>query len=377
MSDDTLAGLRRQIDETDARLIPLLCERMDTALKIAQYKKENGLPVFDPSREDAVLQKLAAAGDYKDYAVVLYQIMMDFSRMLQYDAIFPGGAGFDGSAAEFDGSLPCRVACFGKEGAYAHIAAGKIFAQPEITFFSTFGETAAALLDGSRFDYAVLPVENSTAGSVSEVYDILINNPLYIAAGLELPISHCLLGCEGASAAIIKEVYSHKQALSQCSEFIKANGFRAEEELSTAAAALKVSALGSVSCGAIASEKAAEKYGLKIIEKNIQNASGNSTRFIALSRTLCSSRGADKISIVFTLDHSPGTLYRTLARFAALGLNLTKIESRPRPGSGFEYIFYLDFSGNISKSETRRLLSALSSELQGFKLLGNYRDSHL
>ncbi len=378
MSGDELIQLRKKIDDIDSKLIPLFCERMDTALKVALYKKENGLPVLDSTREKAILSKLSSAGEYESYAVILYQILMDLSRALQHDTIANTSEDYiDAGTSNFDCTAPCRIACFGREGAYAHIASCKLFSKGDITFFSTFGSTAEALLKDDRFDYALLPVENSTAGSVAEVYDILINNPLYIVAGMEIPVKHCLLGVNGASIETIKQVHSHKQALSQCSDFIKANGMQPVEESSTASAAYKVSAGYDISHGAIASEAAAKKYGLNIICNGIQNTSNNSTRFVALSRNLCYSPDADKISIVFSLDHEPGTLYRTLARFAALGLNLTKIESRPKPESNFEYMFYLDFAGNINKEETRHLLSTLKNELLGFKVLGNYKDHRL
>ncbi len=375
MAEDKLKALRKQIDEIDGKLVPLFCKRMDTALNVALYKKENGMPIFDAEREKAILESLSAsAGKYKGYASVLYGTLMDLSRALQHDVIDSSGTPATGEATQFDASLPCRVACFGKEGAYAHIAARSIFDEAKIEFFPTFADTAAALLNDDSFDYAVMPVENSTAGSVLEVYDILINNPLYIVAGIEIPVIHCLLGVKGATEESIKTVYSHKQALSQCSEFIKARSMQQIEELSTAAAAFRISKENDISLGAIASKLAASQYGLEIIKESIQNTSNNSTRFVALSRRLSSSADADKISIVFSLDHRPGTLYRTLARFAALGLNLTKIESRPKHSGKFEYTFYLDFTGNINREETWRLLSALKNEMQDFKVLGNYQD---
>lgn len=378
MSEDKLKALRSQIDKIDAELVPLFCKRMDTALKVALYKKENDIPIFDAEREKAIIESLAgSAGKYKGYASVLYGTLMDLSRALQHDVIYSVPTDSNKETIQFDASLPCRVACFGREGAYAHIAACNMFKSAEIEFFPTFSDTAAALLNGTNFDYAVMPVENSTAGSVLEVYDILINNPLYIVAGIEIPVIHCLLGVSGSTEDTVKTVYSHKQALSQCSEFIKAHGMQQIEELSTASAAFMVSKENDISIGAIASKMAASKYGLNIIKEGIQNTSNNSTRFVALSRRLSSSRDADKISIVFSLDHQPGTLYRTLARFAALGLNLTKIESRPKHDGKFEYMFYLDFTGNIHRDETGRLLSALKSEMQDFKVLGNYKDSHM
>ncbi len=375
MSEDKLKALRKQIDEIDEKLVPLFCKRMDTSLSVALYKKENGMPIFDAEREKAILDSLSeSAGKYKGYASVLYGTLMDLSRALQHDVIDSAGAVPAEETVRFDASLPCHVACFGREGAYAHIAACSIFKAAEIEFFPTFADTADALLRDDRFDYAVMPVENSTAGSVLEVYDLLINNPLYIVAGIEIPVIHCLLGVSGAAESSVKTVYSHKQALSQCSEFIKAHGMQQVEELSTAAAAFRVSQKDDVRVGAIASKLAASQYGLEVIKEGIQNTSNNSTRFVALSRKLSSSDDADKISIVFSLDHRPGTLYRTLARFAALGLNLTKIESRPKHAGKFEYMFYLDFTGNIDRKETWRLLSALKNELQDFKVLGNYRD---
>lgn len=378
MSEDELIALRKQIDEIDKELLPLFCKRMDTALKVALYKKQHNMPIFDPEREKQIIARLSSsAGEYKGYASVLYGTLMDLSRALQHDVIESSSTSAAEESTQFDASLPCRIACFGREGAYAHIAADSIFKSAEIEFFPTFADTAAALLNDSSFDYAVMPVENSTAGSVLEVYDILINNPLYIVAGIEIPVIHCLLSTGEATEESIKMVYSHKQALSQCSEFIKSHRMQQTEETSTAAAAFRVSKENDIRAGAIASKLAASQYGLKIVKEGIQNASNNSTRFVALSRRLSSSHDADKISIVFSLDHTPGTLYRTLARFAALGLNLTKIESRPKHSGKFEYMFYLDFTGNINREETWQMLSALKREMQDFKVLGNYKDTHL
>lgn len=232
------------------------------------------------------------------------------------------------------------------------------------TFFSTVRSGEA--------DYGIIPVENSSAGSVHEAYDLIIKYKFYISAALDLPVSHCLLGVRGSSLQNVKEVRSHPQGLLQCNEFIHKHGLTAISCLNTAVAAETVGKLNNPEIAAIASRESAELYNLDILAEGIQTNQNNSTRFIAISRQMQIPQNADKISMLFSLPHTTGSLYSTLSRFAVRGLNLTKIESRPIQGSNFQYYFYLDFTGSVRDGETVNLLCALHDELPEFAFLGNF-----
>ena len=225
-------------------------------------------------------------------------------------------------------------------------------------------------------DYAVRPVENSSTGSVNEVYDLIMAGRLSIVGAAELPVHHCLLTLPGAKRENLRAVYSHHQALSQCADFIAANGLEPRQYSNTAAAAQMVAAAGDPTACAIASRRAAELYGLHIEAEHIQSVQGNSTRFIALSNRLILPPQANKISLIFTLPNVTGSLYKILARFSMEGLNLTKIESRPVRSGDFDYYFYLDFEGSLEQPGTVDLLCALSEELPVFHFMGNYRELH-
>ncbi|HIW73136.1 MAG TPA: chorismate mutase [Firmicutes bacterium] len=376
-----LSEIRAEIDRIDQELTALLCRRMDCSLRVAEYKAAHRLPVLNEAREQAVLRHVRELGDgcregYGDAAALVFSTMMDASRALQHQRLEAGRAlraRLEGAKRALLPADTARVVCQGVPGAYSDEAAGRLFPGASPRFVPAFSDVFAAVADGTA-DYGVLPVENSTAGSVNEVYDLVMKRRFSIAAAVEVPVRHCLLALPGVKAAALSAVYSKQEALAQCAEYIAAHGLEARAFSNTAAAAEMVARSGDGAIAAIASRRAAEIYKLDIIDEDIQTADNNATRFIAISRELVIPADANKISLIFALPHVTGSLYRVLSRFAMAGLNLTKLESRPRRGSGFEYNFYLDFEGALSHPGTVDLLCALSEELPAFSFLGNYRE---
>lgn len=374
-----LETIRKEINSIDEQIIKLFTQRMNCSREVARFKAENGMQVFDPAREALILDKTAEmAGEYGDSARLLYATIMELSRAVQHDMLGSGEelrnriltadteTGFN--------SANVRVACFGAPGAYAHSAAARVFPGAQPMFYSPFKEVFMAVGDGEA-DFGVIPIENSSAGSVTEVYDLMLRYRFYISAAVDIPVDHCLAAAKGTKVTDIIRVYSHSQALSQCSDFLNAHpAIEAHDYVSTAQAAEYVAASGKPGYAAICSEDAARKSGLEIIQRGFQNNPNNTTRFIVISKKLFITPDADKISLCFSLPHRTGSLYSTLCRFAAHGLNLTKIESRPIFGKSFEYLFYLDFTGSVRRRETLSLLCTLSDELTEFSFLGNYRE---
>lgn len=376
-----LSKIREEIDRLDAQLTALLCRRMDCAAQVAEYKAAHSLPVLNEEREKAVLRHVRGMADgyregYGGAAELVFSTMMDASRALQHQRLEGGSAlraRIAGAKRALIPAAEARIVCQGVPGAFSDEAAGRLFPGASPRFVPAFSDVFAAVADGTA-DYGVLPVENSSAGSVNEVYDLVMKHRFSIAAAVEVPVRHCLLALPGAKAEEIAAVYSKQEALAQCAEYLAAHGLEARQFSNTAAAAEMVAGSGDRTIAAIASEKAAKLYNLEIIEKNIQTADDNITRFIAISRELVIPADANKISLIFSLPHVTGSLYRVLSRFAMAGLNLTKLESRPLRGGGFQYSFYLDFEGALSHPGTEDLLCALSEEMPAFSFLGNYHE---
>lgn len=375
----SLKPIRDEIDEIDKELVELFKRRMECSKKVARFKMENGMQIFNPERENEVLDNVEEeAGEFGGSARLLYSSIMELSRALQHDML-GSGTELKNMINTAEKTVPytdknIRVACFGVAGTYAHKAAMKVFPDCEPKFYSPFKSVFEAIRNGEA-DFGVIPIENSSAGSVTAVYDLMLAHRFYIAAAADIKVDHCLAVKKGASFTDIKKVYSHEQALSQCSDFLNANRqIESESFVSTAASAKMVAEGDDITTAAICSEDAAEKYGLEIIRTGFQNNPNNTTRFIVISRKMYIEPDADKISLSFALPHVTGSLYSTLCRFAAHGLNLTKIESRPRCGKKFEYMFYLDFTGTTADNKILNMLCALSDELVEFSFLGNYRE---
>lgn len=382
MTPVNLKEVRDKIDQIDEQLLELFQQRMACAVQVAQIKKEQGLPILNPQREQEILEsvkaKAEATGGNGAAAQVLFSTLMETSRSLQHDLLQDGEPlrrliqeSFQPQNSQPQSAGQQTVACAGAPGAYASLAAGKLFPGQKLIYREGFADIFAAI-DNSEADIGVLPVENSLAGSVIEVYDLLQQHRCFIVGAIDIPVHHCLAAPAGAELPGIKAVYSHPQALSQCSRLIQSRGYRSTTYSTTAAAAALVAQKGDPSIAAICSKEAAQSCGLSILEENVQNYKHNCTRFIAVARSARIPEDAEKISLCFSLPHTTGSLHQTLGRFALHGLNLTKIESRPIAGKAFEYLFYLDFTGNVHDETICNLLCSLSEELPSFSFLGNY-----
>lgn len=366
-----LKDLRNQIDKTDDRILALFSERMEICRQVAEYKKEHGLSVLQSEREKELLDRIRsiAPQNQKDGAAVLFTNIMDISKSLQRQEV---DSEFHLKGEEFIPSSSCSVSCQGVSGSYQEEAARKLFGNAEVSFHTTWRDVFSAVESGET-DFGILPIQNSTAGSVSETYDLMRKYELYIAARTQIEITHCLAAKEETELSQISEVYSHEQALSQCSEFIAENEFRKRPYLNTAAAA-KLVLESSEPIAAICSEHCAKQYGLKIIRKNIADVSPNYTRFICLSRKFYQPKTAGTVSVCLAIPNVKGSLYRLLTKFAVNNLNLTHLESKPVSDGSFDILFYLDFEGDLKDKNTAGLLNELKDELPYFKFLGSYPD---
>lgn len=375
-----LLELRNRIDEIDGELTKLFEERMKTAALVGKYKQENHIPVFHREREREVLNNATAnvSPDMESYTKTLYQTIFELSRSYQKRIIYPESK-FSKMLADATSGTPAprpdraSVACQGVEGAYSQFACDKMFTYPSIMYFSGFEDVFKAV-DSGLCRYGILPVENSTAGSVNKVYDLMNKYNFYITHSLKLFIGHTLLAPEGVEISDIKEVFSHEQALNQCSEYLAKLGVKITVCENTAVAAKKVANSGRKDCAAIGSKDCAELYGLRVLESGIQNTDNNYTRFICISKNLEIYPGANKTSIMMTIPHKPGSLYNIISSFAALGLNMTKLESRPLPGTNFEFMFYFDIDASVYSENLRVLLNELEHDAEQFNYLGSYTE---
>ncbi len=375
-----LQELRTNIDRIDEQMTALFVQRMETAKRIAEWKQTHDTGVTDTSREREIINKQTGSvpPELAGYTKVLYQTLFDVSRSFQHSH----GHASSELCAQMDRVIEttpkvrperATVACQGVEGAYSQHAADKMFKYPSILYFSGFEEVFKAV-DSGLCRYGVLPVENSTAGSVNEVYDLMRKYRFYITHSIKLFIGHALLAPKGVSQKDIKTVYSHPQALAQCSDFIARNGWKAHICKNTAEAAKLVAEKGRTDIAAIGSKDNAELYDLCVLSTAVQNTQNNYTRFICISKDLEIYPGANKTSIMLSLAHRPGSLYHTISRFAALDLNLTKLESRPIAGSDFEFMFYFDVEASVYSPALRTLITELEAESQEFTYLGSYTE---
>lgn len=371
----TLEEIRQQIDEIDSQLLPLFMKRMNCAEQVAEIKRESNLPVYNPEREQKILDRVEQeAGKYGIEARMLYSGLMDMSRAKQHSLLSAGET--LRRQIETADTFPQKhgiIACLGDNGSFSHEAVTRLYPGAKPEFFDKFSDIFAAVETG-KADLGIVPVENSSTGSVSEVYDLILKYRFHIIAASTLRVHDCVAGAVAEDVGKIKTVYSHPQALAQCSEFIRTHGINPIKFTSTAGAAQMVSQWKESGIAAICSEAAAREYGLHVLQREVQNSANNCTRFIVISRDLVIPPDAQKISLCFSLLHKTGSLYNVLVRFAAAGLNLTKIESRPIINQNFEYDFYLDFTGNVHDERTLNLILALYDELPRFSFLGNYTE---
>lgn len=375
---ETLQELRAQLDEIDTRIVDLYQERMDICGKVGEYKITAGKKVFDKQREK---EKLAAVTAdvfnefYKKGLTELYEQLMSVSRKLQYQMLTEKGAlgrlpfiGMD--ELDVEGA---RIVFQGTEGAYSQAAMEKYFGKDINSFHvQTFRDAMEAIEEGSA-DFAVLPIENSSAGVVNEVYDLLMEFENYIVGEVFLPIEHTLAGLPGTNFNEIERVYSHPQALMQCAKFLDEH--RDWQQISvanTAVAAKKILEDNERKKAAVCSRYAAEYYGLEVLQEKINHNENNATRFIIVTNQKIFLKDATKISICFEAAHESGSLYHLLSHFIYNDLNMIKIESRPVEGRNWEYCFFVDFEGNMADGAVKNAIRGLREEARSLKILGNY-----
>ena len=376
-----LNELRQEIDQIDDQLVNLFCQRMDVAARVADYKRVNNLPIFHPGRERAILQKVAekAGPEMGNYTRVLYSMLFELSRSYQAkrnDILSPLYQQISHSMESTPKLFPQApiVACQGVEGAYSQIACEKIFKSPLIMYFKSFESVFTAIEQG-MCQYGILPIENSTAGSVTKVYDLMIRHNFSIVRTFRLKVDHNLLAKPGTKLSDIRTIYSHEQAIHQCSEFLQSlPGVSVIPVANTALASEMVSKSETNDAAALSSRFCADLYGLSCLASSVQDMGNNRTRFICISKNLEVYPGADKTSIMMILPHKPGALYKVLARLYTLGINVTKLESRPLPDREFEFMFYFDLETSIYSEEFIQLMCELEDLCEEFKYLGSYSE---
>ena len=373
--------LRKEINQLDDQLAAIFAQRMQTALAIAAYKKENNLPVLDRGREREILSRVTArcGDDLAVYTKMLFTTLFDLSRSYQQRYLAADTQLTNRIARAIAQTPPlfpkkAVVACQGVEGAYSQQACDKLFPLADILYFNHF-ENVFQAIDKGLCQYGILPIENSSYGSVAEVYDLMKKYSFSIVRSTQLQIDHRLLAKPGVAMDEIREIFSHEQALGQCSNFLKSLPqvkITVCENTAKAAEMVRDSARRDIA--AISSPSCAELYDLAVVQDRVQNNDNNYTRFICISKNLEIYPGADRISLMLNLPHRPGALYAMIAKFSALGLNLTKIESRPIPGTDFEFLFYFDLDASIYAEEAIKLLSELDAGPDPFIFLGSYRE---
>ncbi len=373
--------LRNEIDKVDRQLVDLFVERMNLSAQIADFKKENNLPIYVPTREREKLQNVAeqAGAEMDNYTRVLYSMLFELSRSYQNKRNILSTPLHDTIVDSIENTPKLfpqnpTVACQGVEGAYSQIACEKMFKSPFIMYFKNFEGIFNAIENG-LCQYGILPLENSTAGSVKKVYDLMIHHNFSIVRTFRLKIDHNLLANPGTKLSDIKEIYSHEQAINQCSDFLNTiAGVKIIPVENTAVAAKAVAESGRADVAAISSRNCMELYNLSCLAESIQDKGNNRTRFICISKKLEIYPGADKTSIMMVLSHKPGALYKVLARMYALGINVTKLESRPIPDRDFEFMFYFDLETSIYSEEFVQLMCELDDMCEEFKYLGSYTE---
>ncbi|MBQ6676362.1 MAG: chorismate mutase [Ruminococcus sp.] len=367
-----LQELREQINQTDRQIEELFARRMALCLDVAQYKIENNMEVFQAGREKEIIERVRnnAPKGLENSAEVLFTTLMDISKSKQYQRFFAANRHIEHKTLDLSASA--EVAVPGTAGSYSEEAARKLLPNGSPRFFADFEDVIKSVLSG-ECELGILPIQNSTAGSVSRTYELMKKYELNICATTKVKIDHCLAAGRAKSIEEVTQVFSHEQALQQCSEFLKAHGLKGTEYFNTALAADKVKG-SDEPIAAVCSRKCAKEKGLTILAENIANANDNFTRFILISKDTLCPEGADIISVSLTLPHQRSALYRMLTKFSVAGLNLTMIESKPIANTDFDAVFYLDFEGSILSHDVVRLLAELESELSYFRFLGNYKE---
>ena len=348
---------RNIINQVDAQMAELFVQRMRAAEMVFQHKKEYGLPILDQKREDLVIASNSARvqdetirGYYIDYL----KHLMSLSRAYQY---------------RMQSGL--KVAYSGVEGAFAHIAAGRIFPESNRISCRDFKSAYDAVVSGDC-DAAVLPIENSYAGEVGQTMDLIFSGSLFVNGIYELEIHQNLLGVPGAAVEDIRKVTSHPQALGQCHDYIRLRGFEAEEASNTAVAAKMVAQRNDKTLGAIASVETAEIYGLKVLEANINKSGENTTRFAVLSKVSASSPSLSNSVLMFTVKHEVGSLANAISIIGKYGYNMTALRSRPLKKHSWQYYFYIEIDGTVDNDRGAKMMEELSAVCDRLKIAGTF-----
>jgi len=375
-----LEDIRNETDKIDDEIAQLFEKRLKLVESVAEVKKETHAPILKPVREREIISRLTKehGGMSADYLKLLFTTIFDISRSHQIVLTNRSSKTSEAITHALQMTPPlfpksAEVACQGTEGANSTFACEKMFARPTILYFNTFDSVFNAV-DKGLCRYGILPVENSLHGSVTNIYDLMKMNHFYIVRSVKLKINHALLAKPGVQLSDVKVVYSHEQALAQCSRFLKDRNCEIHVHENTALAAKFVSESPRDDIAAIASMNCSELYGLDILDDDIQNNANNYTRFICISRQLEIYPGAKKISLVMTIPHRPGSLYHLMTKFSTLGINLTKLESRPIPDRDFEFMFYFDLDISVYDDAVSKLFSLLENGTDHFIFLGCYSE---
>ena len=368
-----LKSLREQIDAVDDRLSALYLQRLALVDQVAAVKAESGTAVEHGDREAAILDRLTASAGKDGWEIsALYQEIFRLSKLRQRRDLSPEVALPE--LVEFDDRAPGLVcACQGREGAWSQRAAGQLLNRPDIRFFPRFSQVFEAV-SGGEAPFGVLPLENSTAGTVNEVYDLLRRHGCYIAGGVRLAVSHCLAALPGTKIEEVRRVISHEQALRQCRAFLSGQGWETLTAPNTALAARQVAERGERDLAVLASEEAAAANGLEILRHGVTDQSRNFTRFILIAARPLTTPRADRVSLALTLPHKKGQLCLILELIASCGINLCKLESRPLPERPFEFLFYFDLEGSLREEGMRELLKRLPLCCADWRFLGCYEE---
>jgi len=375
-----LEEIRTETDKIDDEIAALFKRRLMLVESVAQVKKETNASVLKPTREREIISRLTSKHDgmTADFLKLLFTTIFDISRSHQI-VLTNRSSKTAESITQALATTPqlfpkeAQVACQGTEGANSTFACEKLFNRPTILYFNSFDSVFNAV-DKGLCRYGILPVENSLHGSVTNIYDLMKQNQFYIVRSVKLKINHALLAKPGVKLSGVKAVYSHEQALAQCSLFLKDRNYEIQVHENTALAAQFVAESPRDDIAAIASTNCAELYGLDILDDDIQNNANNYTRFVCISKQLEIYPGARKISLVMTIPHRPGSLYHLMTKFSTLGINLTKLESRPIPDRDFEFMFYFDLDISVYDDAVSKLFSLLENGTDHFVFLGCYAE---
>lgn len=381
-----LSECRNEIDKIDKELVELFEKRMNVAINVAKYKIENNIPIFNGAREAEVIEKNIKRLNNKEYSNLtekFFTYLMELSRSLQADIIDQNNKN-DNMIGSIEENISTnenkrnlkniKIGYQGVKGSFSEEAMIKYFGENHTTTDYEEFEDVFLALKNNEIDYGILPIENSCTGAITTVYDLLVKYGLYIVGEECIKIDQNLIGIKGSKFEDIKEIYSHPQGFEQSSEFLnKQNNLRLIPFHNTAISAKYVSELNDKSKAAIASLRAAQIYGLDVIQKEINDKDNNHTKFIIVGRKLESSKECNKITVVFSLDNKAGTLYNLLRYFAENNINMIKIESRPTKNEPWQYILYVDFEGNIENEDVKKAIKLIEEKSEYFKLLGSYK----